>query len=151
MIQVGDPVRVKAPDDDTAISEGWRGSIGWMGTVHEIGRNGPDSYTVTFGEGAKDGFWTYPACGLERVEPEAPRVKTEPIHIAKTRELRDQMIRAADDADTQLRRLLVCATALAHPIESMEPIRQAIWWLAQHARYTEDSRETEEIIEGVLP
>ena len=71
MIQVGDTVRVKAPDDGREMSEGWRGSIGWVGTVHEIGRGGPDSYTVTFGENATDGFWTYPACGLERVEPEA--------------------------------------------------------------------------------
>lgn len=75
----------------------------------------------------------------------------EPEHITKTRELRAQMIAAADDADTQLRRVLVCATALAHPIQNMEPITQAILWLAHHSQYTENSRETEEIIEGVLP
>lgn len=78
-------------------------------------------------------------------------MKDEPTHITRTRELRAQMIAAADGADTQLRRVLVCATALAHPIQSMEPILQAIVWLTHHATYTENSRETEEILEGVLP
>lgn len=75
----------------------------------------------------------------------------EPEHITKTREIRTLMHRAADDADTQLRRVLVCATALGHPVASMEPIRQAIGWLAHHSQYTENSGETEEIIGGVLP
>lgn len=68
-LQVGDTVRVKAPGDDTG---GWRDSVVWVGTVHDTGRRGPETFTVTFGENAKRGFWTYPACGLERVESDAP-------------------------------------------------------------------------------
>ena len=33
----------------------------------------------------------------------------------------------------------------------MVPLGQAMAWLAEHSKYTVDSAEVEEIIEGVLP
>lgn len=62
-IQVGDTVRVK-PVTNTV----WGGTVGKVGTVSELDRGGPATVTVTFGEGARDGFWTYPASALELLE-----------------------------------------------------------------------------------
>ena len=78
-------------------------------------------------------------------------VSDEPEHRRKTAELRTAMVRASDDADVEIRRALVCALALGHSIDELEPLRQALGWLAKHAIVTANTYNAEEVIEGVLP